>query len=91
MTSDCEVLRAKILALEDEQQSLKETNEAILLEMESLRKESEDDKNHIEELKDRVANLRLNMKSKEVYIYVIYVRLIVDVSTLTKNRSETEN
>lgn len=90
MASDCEVLKAKIQALEDEQQSLKETNEAILLEMESLRKENEDDKNHIEELKDRVANLRLNMKSKEVYIYVTYIRLI-DVSTLIKNRSETED
>ena len=47
---------------------MKETNDAILVDMEMLKKESLEDKNCIEELREHISGLKLNSKPNEVRI-----------------------
>lgn len=54
------------MELQSEKKQLTETNETMHLNIEQLRTEKEEHMNHIEEFRDQVANLKLNLKSREV-------------------------
>ena len=62
-----------------ELKKLQETNEVLVSDIQTMREETESDKSYIEELKDQIANYRLNAKSREVrvVIHVCVINLIV--------------
>ena len=70
---------SKIKSLELELKKLQETNEVLVSDIQTMREETESDKSYIEELKDQIANYRLNAKSREVrvVIHVCVINLIV--------------
>lgn len=58
-------MTSEISSLQTEVQYLKETNEAILVDMEELKKENEMDKSYIEELRIQISNLRQSNEVRE--------------------------